>query len=107
MFSNYRDNPVVEDMSLNMLIVHTFWRKGEKPLSHNAHRSKVHCILRPILARGTKRRTCGRLIFVNVFFLTFRNCPIGINMLGPRCEYITIALLFVSVTASSVSENCL
>ena len=28
-------------------------------------------------------------------------------MLGPRCKYITVALVLVSVTASSVSENYL
>ena len=28
-------------------------------------------------------------------------------MSGPRCKYITVALVLVSVTASSVSENYL
>lgn len=42
-----------------------------------------------------------------VFFLSLRGCPQGINMLGSRYKYITVVLLLVSVTASSVSENCL
>ena len=86
-------------------------RKGETPIptctsKESPIKSKANERF-GTLARSTYRRTFGGLILVYVFFLTFCGCPRGINMLGPRCEYIIIVLLLVSVTASSVSGNYL
>ena len=119
--SNYRYETSMCMLGLGVSPFQMWWWWGAgsagsagrgKPLSQHAHRRKVRLNLKAnerfgTLARSTYRRTFGGLILVYVFFLTFCGSPRGINMLGPRCEYIIIVLLLVSVTASSVSGNCL
>ena len=79
-------------------------RKGETPIPTCTSKES------PIKSEGerTFRYSCEEHIQTHIRkAATFCGFPRGINMLGPRCEYIIIVLLLVSVTASSVSGNCL